>query len=126
MEQTIDGSAARLQRHFADRVRYRRRRDRKIAVDLLGREFDYDFMGSTPWPKRNWRNDPPHPDPNWWENKLPTTREIVWQRLRLVAYDPTGGGTVRMQVTEAAGGDWTWSTDSFWNMYRSGVVRDAL
>ncbi len=86
-----------LQARMRGRLNYRKRRDRKIAVDYIGREFE---MGHT--------------------RELGQTRYYV--RVRLVSYNPD----TCMVVFRYHNGDTIPAdTDSFWRMRRDGDLRDC-
>jgi hypothetical protein len=92
-----------IQRRLLARMRYRRIRDRKIAVDYLGRHFEYKHTSEI-------------------------TGQTEWLRLQLVAYDP-GTAIIRMRAMwyppDVDAPTVPWDTDTFWGLYRTGGLRDA-
>lgn len=92
--------SAGIQRRMRARARYRRRRDRKLAVDYLGKWFEQRYT---------------HP--------VDGTKE--WIRIQLVGVNPENH-TVRFTMFTSTGAHpVTLSTDDFWDQYRSGRVRDV-
>lgn len=91
-------AARTIQRRIQAKVRYRRRRDRKIAVDWLGRDFDLRLV-----------------------HKLDGREE--WWRWTLVAYDPDRA-LVRMRHALSIE-TVVWATDEFWSMLRTGTLVQA-
>lgn len=90
-----------LARRIQTRTRYRRRRDRKIATDLLGKYFEYRFR-----------------------NEL--TGTVEWLRFQLVAYNPVAHTVSLYPMWKGAvGGNIVWNTSDFWSLYRNGGLRDA-
>ncbi len=79
------------------RLNYRKRRDRKIAVDYIGREFEMRHtkeLGNTTY----------------------------YMRVRLTSYNPD----TCMVVFRYHNGDTVpCDTDTFWRMYKDGGLRDA-
>jgi len=86
-----------LQRRLTAKQRYRRRRDSKIAVDWLGREFD--------WSYRNME-----------------TGRVDRVKMRITRYNPENA---TMNFSTADGGSILWNTDSFWFLLRRGELIPA-
>lgn len=105
MDEIAEAITRGMARRMAARSRYRRRRDRKIAVDYLGKHFEYQHT-----------------------NELAGTKE--WLRVQLVGYD-VARHTVRMvcwfenKGAHTTTSSITWATDTFWSLYRNGGLRDA-
>lgn len=95
----ILASAKTLQRRMETRVRYRRVRDRKIAVDLLGKWFEMKYQ-------------PPLPN-----------MAVRWFRWQLTGYDPKTA-VVRFR-SDLFGDTIPMSSDDFWSRYKTGSIRDA-
>lgn len=92
--------SAGIQRRMRARMRYRRMRDRKLAVDYLGKWFDIRYTH-------------------------PLTQVVEWMRMQLVAYNPDNH-TARFRLFTPNGeAPLTLITDDFWDQYRFGIVRDA-
>jgi hypothetical protein len=94
-------AARTLQRRMRARTLYRKRRDRKIAVDLLGKHFEY----------RHTRQ---------------LDGAVEWIPMQLVGYDPDRAVVLlRALWPEAEGASFPWATDTFWSQYKTGNLRDA-
>jgi len=86
--------AARIwQRRIQAKQRYRRRRDRKIAVDYLGKEFEYTY--------RNME-----------------TGRVDRFLFRIDRYNPENH-TILLRAMDNLGTN-VWDTDSFWFLLRRG------
>lgn len=86
-----------IQRRMRARHLYRVRRDRKIAVDYIGK---------------------------WFELKIPPelpNRAVDWLRMQLSRYNSNN----HMVHFHTKAGELSLSTDDFWSAYRVGNVRDA-
>lgn len=86
-------TAAVLMRRMKAKQRYRRRRDSKIAVDYLGRVFEYCY--------RNMETGQPD-----------------WFQFQVVRYNPDNH-TITLKSMDDRGTN-VWDTDSFWLLLRSG------
>lgn len=84
-----------LARRMNAKQRYRRRRDRKIAVDWLGKEFEFTY--------RNME-----------------TGKVDNFRFRVVRYN-SENHTVALQSTDGRGYN-VWDTDSFWFLLKRGEL----
>lgn len=90
-------AAAKLQRRIKARDRYRRRRDRKIAVDWIGREFEYRQHDQL-------------------------TGNIRPLALRITTYHPDTHMVRLVPVNARIIGDVLCSTDEFWHYMRAGIL----
>lgn len=87
-----------VQRRMRDRIRYRRRRDRKLRDDWLGRTFGLKIRDEL-------------------------TGTIYVAALQVVGYNQERA-TVRMQ-TVGEPHSVVWDTDRFWSLLRTGVMEEA-
>lgn len=81
---------------------YRKRRDRKIAVDYLGRRFEYQFRSELP------------------------NRGLLWEKVVITGYNPETSTITLKPLWKGAVGSIVWDTDRFWHGYRAGTIRDAV
>lgn len=93
-------AAKTLARRIQAKNRYRHKRDRKIAVDWLGREFTY--LG---------------------KSQLTGNTEPL--QLRLSSYNPHNHSVVLYPVEASVFGQVVWDTDQFWSLMRHGTLLNS-
>lgn len=94
-------SAARtLQRRLQQKVWYRRRRDRKIGVEWLGRWFDLDRL--IPFKRTD------------------QDGKVEWVKVQIVGYDPNRALVEIFIPTDNT--KTAWETDEFWAKLRNGTL----